>query len=399
MKLDPIQPRFLRFRSHYKVYVFGFIILSFLVLSFWGVRFTEDHFKVVIQENTYELFFSFLYFFISAVFYMFWLRPRLKRSIQVFEDHVLVNHVDHRDTIAYADIESLNVVAWSIFYVKMKNGVKHYFNSGFERVDYIWEGIYKSRPDLISQEDYDKFLVKLVQYDHHQKRKEWFFKHKIIDVFHWAVLPIMFVFLAWVLQSGTIVINHQALYFFRLFMYAWLIILSTSFIYSIILKKFIFDKRIVYQMENAEEKVRDLEFEGVILHRSKVFQIATTTFVLALLVKFDVNLYSVSKVKEDIASFKLKKGNTILIDNRYNCMSCKYRLQDGDFIVFGKGIIGQVLATEGDMVGQIAQDKVGRMIASENVQEVPRGHIAVKAANGRDIVFVKIDDLIGKIQN
>jgi hypothetical protein len=30
---------------------------------------------------------------------------------------------------------------------------------------------------------------------------------------------------------------------------------------------------------------------------------------------------------------------------------------------------------------------------------VPQGHVAVKAANGKDIIFVPIKDLIGKIQN
>lgn len=399
MKLDPIQPRFLRFRSHYKVYVFGFLILTFLVLSFWGIRFSEDEFKVVFNEHLYELSISLLYFFISGLFYFFWLRPRLQRSIQVFPDHVLVHHVGRQDTIYYQDIENLNVVCWSIFYVKMKDGVKHYFNSGFERVDYIWEGIFAARPDLIDQKDFEEYRVKLVQYDHHQKRKEWFFKHKIIDVFHWAVMPLMFVFFAWIFQSKNIVINHQSLYFFRLLMYALLVVLSTAFLYSIILKKLIFDKRLTDQMESGEEKVRDLEFEGVILHRSKVFQIVTSMFILALLIRFDVNLFSVSKVKEDIASFKLKKGNTILIDNRYNCVSCKFRLHDGDFVVFGRGIIGQVLALEGDMVGQVSQDRTGRMIASENVQEVPRGHLAIKAANGKDIVFVRIQELVGKIQN
>jgi hypothetical protein len=67
--------------------------------------------------------------------------------------------------------------------------------------------------------------------------------------------------------------------------------------------------------------------------------------------------------------------------------------------MFGRGIIGQVLAKEGDFVGEVAQDQKGRMIASDNVQEVPTGHVAIKAANGKDILFVKIEELIGKIQN
>jgi hypothetical protein len=50
------------------------------------------------------------------------------------------------------------------------------------------------------------------------------------------------------------------------------------------------------------------------------------------------------------------------------------------------------------MVGQISQDRKGRIIASENIQEVPKGHLAIKLANQKDIVMVKLDELIGKIQ-
>jgi hypothetical protein len=87
-----------------------------------------------------------------------------------------------------------------------------------------------------------------------------------------------------------------------------------------------------------------------------------------------------------------------VIDNRYNCLSCKYPVRDGDLVVFGRGTVGQIMATQGDMVGQISEDQTGRMIASENIAEVPSGHVAIKLANSKEILMVKVDDLIGKIQ-
>lgn len=399
MKFDPTQPRVLRYRSHYKMYVMAFGLISLLLFTFWGLRFSSENYKDVFQIYSFELIASALYFVTTGCFYFGWLRYRLKRSVQVFPEHLKITRGKFTDDLKYSDIESVNTVCWSIFYVKMKSGIKHYFNSSIERVDYIWEGIYTSRPDLLEQKSYEEYRVKLVQFDHHQKRKEWFFKHKMVDVFNWGVMPVLFIFVAYMVQTKSIVIHNEGVYFFRLFMFAMLVMLTTTFTFSILLKKFIFDQKVTDQHETPEFKVRDMEFEGMILQRSKMFQMVTAAFVLGMLIKMDVNLYSVSKVKEDIASFKLKKGNSILIDNRYNCLGCKYQLHDGDFVVFGRGIIGQVLAKEGDMVGQVAQDSKGRMIASENIQEVPRGHLAVKAANGKDIVFVKIDELIGKIQN
>lgn len=399
MKFDRIEPRFLRYRSHYKVYVLAFFILSSLLVAFWSLRFSSENFGLIVDVYRYELVLSFLYFSVSGSFYFFWLRSRLKKSIQVYPEKLLLHNGRTVEEILFSEVESLNVVCWSIFYVRMKSGVKYYFSSSIERVDYIWEGIYLARPELLQQKIYDEYRVKLVQYDHHQKRKEWFFKHKMVDVLNWGIVPLMFISFAFIFQSQNIIIHQQSIYFFRLFMFSMLVLLATAFIYSFLLKKLIFDKKVSDQMENSETKIRDLEFEGVILQRSKIFQVITASFVLALLIKLDLNLYSVTRVREDIAHFKLKKGSAILIDNRFNCVGCKYQVNDGDFIVFGRGTIGQVLAKEGDMVGEISQDNKGRMLASQNIQEVPRGHVAVKAANGKDIVFVKIEELIGKIQN
>lgn len=397
-KLDSLPPRNLRYRNHYKIYILAFGVLSALILSFWVTQFYSDGWQLTLSAYTYELIISFLYFACSFFFYFLWLRSKLNHSVQVFEDHILIHNGKMKEELWYSEIESVCVVCWSIFYVKTKNGLKYYFNSSLERVDYIWEGIHHARPDLFPQSEYEEFRVKLVQYDHHQKRKEWFFKHKMVDVFNWILLPVMFMTIAYMFQSKQLQIHQQGLYFFRLFMFSMLVLLVTTFFYSIVLKKAIFDKKISSQIESSEGKVRDLEFEGVVLQRSKLFQLGTAAFLLCSIVKFDVNLYSLSKVKEDIAQFNLKKGSTIWVDNRFNCVGCSHSLKDGDLVVFGRGAIGQVLAKEGERVGQIAEDRQGRTIASENIHVVPTGHVAVKAANGKDIVFVRMSELVGRIQ-
>jgi hypothetical protein len=330
--------------------------------------------------------------------YFIWLKPKLTKSIQVYPKHLVIQNGSFKDIISFDEIESVNRVCWSIFYVKMKSGIKHYFNSSYERIDYIWEGIYQANPEIMTDREFEDFRLKLVQYDHHQKRKEWFFKHRMIDILTWGVLPLLFLIFSFLIQSKYVIIHQEGIYLFRLFMYSLLVLLITSFIYSIALKKFIFDRKISFSLLQ-DSKIRDLEFEGMILQKSKLLQLMTSCILLIMLIKSDLNLFSISKIREDIADFNLKKGHTVLVDNRFNCISCKYPVKDGDYIVFGKGLVGQVMAREGDMVGEVRKDHHGRMLASENVHEVPRGHIAVKASNGKDILFVKIEELIGKIQN
>lgn len=399
MKLDSLQPRHLKYRGHYRVYVWGFLLFSLALVSYWLTRFHAFGFKSVYEDQFIGLVSSAAFFGVSLTSYFFWFRHKFRRSVQVFQTHLALHRGKQKEEISFSEIESVGVVCWSLFYVKMKNGKKHYFNSSFERSDYIWEGIYRARTDLLSEVFFENYRLKLVQYDHHQKRKEWFFRHRMVDAFNWIVVPAFFMFATFIYQSKEVIINQQGLYFFRLFMFSMLVLLTIAFVFSFLLKKLIFDKRVARRMESSQNKIRDLEFEGVILQRSKIFQVFSACFLLAIIVKFDINLFSVTKVKDDIAYLNgVKKGSTVFIDNRYNCISCKYEVKDGDYVVFGRGHIGQVMAKQGEVVGLITQDPRGRMIASENVQEVPEGHIAVRAHNGKDIVFVKVGDLIGKVQ-
>lgn len=397
-KLEPFQPRVLRYRTHYRVYFLFMLMLSFLACCYWGYRLWTHSIDVLWAQQPAELSITAVFLVSMIGTYFFWLRSKLNRSVQVYADCLRIHRGKLVDEIKYEDIESITVVGWSLFYLKMKSGFKHYFNSGLERIDYVWEGIMHARPELMSAGEWEKFRLNLVQYDHHQKRKEWFFRHKMVDVINWVFLPCVFLGLAYAFQSKQVIIHQQSLYFFRLFMYALMVLMVTAFFYSMVLKKFIFDRQLKRQMESSGDKLRNLEFEGIILQRSKLFQMITACFLFALVVKSDLNLYSVTKLRGDLAKFDLPVGKATVVDNRFNCMNCRYSLQDGDVVIFGRGFVGQVLAREGELVGEVSQDSAGRTIASENVQEVPKGHLALKTPNGKDIVFVRIDELIGKIQ-
>lgn len=399
VKFDSIQPRFLRYRSHQKIYFGMFILFAALILAYWGFQISTYGSVIIFKEQFTELIFSAFYFVGFLAVYYFFFHPRFKKSVQVYPSHLRIHNGKSTSDLQFSEVESIGMVYWSLFYFKLKDGTKFYFNSSLERVDYIWEGIMAARPDLLAPEVYEDFKTKLVQYDHHQKRKDWFFKYKLLDAFNWFVLPSLFLAVGYYFQSQDVVIYQKGMYFFRLSMYAMLVLLFTGFMYSLSLKKFIFDKKVSAQKEEGNEKIRDLEFEGVILQRSKVFQMITATFFFSFIISSDFNLFSVTKLKEEVSQFELKKGKTVTIDNRYNCLNCKYQLNDGDLVVFGRGFMGQVMARAGEYVGEISQDKTGRNIASDNVHEVPAGHLAVKAPNGKDIMFVKIEDVTGKIRN
>ena len=397
-KWTAVPPRLLHYRGLFKIYLVFAGICSVLITFFWSLRLSKSPWSTLYQDYPIELALSLSYFVFFGATYFYWLRPKLRRSVQVFSDHLVFNDGKKSKSVDFAEIESINMVYWSIFYIRLSSGDKHYFNSSLDRVDYVWEALRDARPDLHSEEVYETFRLKLVQFDHHQKRKEWFFRHKLADVINWGVLPLLFISAAYWVQAQDISIYQPGLYFFRLYMYSLLTLLMTTFFYSIILKKLVFDRKVLRQMEVApQDKARDLEFEGVILQRSKLYQMITAIFVFAIVIKFDVNLYSLTKVKDEVASYNLMKGKSLIVDNRYNCLNCRYKIKEGDVVVFGRGFVGQMMAQEGDLVGEALGERNGRSIASSNVQEVPPGHIAVKMSNN-EIIFAKLEDLIGKVQ-
>lgn len=399
-KYEPIQPRFLRYRNHYKIYGLAFVVFSTFIAAYWCFQMMHYSWSHIWGEQKLEFIFSIASFFGFVSLYFLWLKNHFQKSIQVFPTHLLIHDGKSIKQLDFTDVESVSQVCWSLFYLKSRSGIKYYFNSSIDRLDYIWEGLMMARPDLMKQEEFESYRLKLVQYDHHQKRKDWFFRHKMLDVFNWVVLPLFLVMAAHMFQSKDVLIYQQGMYLFRLVMFTLLILLVTSFFYSMVLKKFVFDRKIASQLHsNGSEKFRDLEFEGVILQRSKIFQIFTAIFIFAITIHHDLNFYSVTKLKEGVASFHLQKGHTIVVDNRYNCTKCRYQINDGDLIVFGRGYLGQIMAKEGEFVGEVAQDKTGRTIASDNVQEVPPGHVAVRSSNEKDIIFVKMSEITGKIRN
>lgn len=342
--------------------------------------------------------FASMLFFIPAL-YMWWLHPKLTQTVQVYSDHIRVSNKDFSWEIAFNDIMAIELPFHSMIRLKMKDGHSWWFSAALERSDYLWEGLMKSRPELIGgAEAFEDFRLKLVQFDHHEKRKEWFFRHRLLDVLNWVVLPLLALVIGYQIQSEQVVINSKGLYFFRLTMYALLVTILCAFSWSVILKKFVFDKVVKKQMEEGT-KLRDLAYEDRVIQRAKWFQVVTCALLLTFVVKSDLNLFSVTKLRLEAKAFKLTPGKTIVIDNRYNCVGCAHAVNEGDLLLFGRGTIGQVLALPGEVIAQTRNTAQGRSIASETVMEVPEGHIALKTgSDGKEVVLVRIGDLVGKLK-
>lgn len=391
-------PRTLPFRFYYKWYAMVCAIAWVLCAGGCTLLFMRHGWGWQ-GEGREEMFsFAAMLFFIPAL-YLWWLHPKLTQTVQVYHDHIRVTTKDFSWEIAFNDIMAVECPFQSLIRLRMKDGHSWWFSAALERSDYLWEGLHRARPELMGGHDtYESFRLRLVQHDHHEKRKEWFFRHRLLDVINWAVLPLLALAIGYQIQSEQVVINSKTLYFFRLSMYALFVTIVCAFAWSVILKAFVFDKLVKKQMAEGN-KLRDLVLEDRIIQRGKWLQVVSCALLLTVVVKSDLNLFSVTKLRLEAKAFKLKPGKTMVIDNRFNCVSCAHPVSEGDLLLFGRGTIGQVLALPGEVIAQTRNTSLGRSIASETVMEVPADHIALKTgADGKDVVLVRIVDLVGKLK-
>ena len=393
--MNKSEPRRLNYRFYYKWYA---LILAFLWIMSVGVvaYFFLQPNALMNKEEVYS-FGSFV--FLLPALYLWWLHPKLTRTIQVFPESIKISNSQYCWEINYHQIESITTPYLSYICLKMRDGQKWWLNASIERIEYIWEGLAKACPEQMkSQSEFERFRLKLVQYDHHEKRKEWFFRHRVLDFINWIVLPTAVMFIAFKVQSSEIYIYSKPLYFFRLTMYALFTTIMSAFAWSIIMKVLVFDREVKENLKDGK-KIRDVSREDFILQRSKFFQLITCAALMAVMVKVDLNFFSITKLKTDIESFKLRGGQTLIVDNRYNCVDCYHSIVEGDLVLFGKGTVAQVLALPGEVIAQTRANSLGRSIASETIMTIPEGHVALKTGIGQEMVIVKISDLVGKLKN
>ncbi len=362
-------------------------VVSYLILN-------ESSFKT--KEELYS-FGSFIV--LLPALYLWWLHPKLTRTIQVFPHSIKISNHKYSWDIDYNQIERISTPFLSFICLKMRDGQTWWLSASIERIEYIWEGLSKACPEQMNGfEQFESFRIKLVQYDHHEKRKEWFFRHRVLDFVNWIVLPSVVMFIAFKVQTSEVYIYSKPLYFFRLVMYALFTTIMSAFAWSIIMKVFVFDRQVVENLKDGK-KVRDVSKEDFILQRSKFLQLITCAALMTLMIKMDLNLFSITKLKASVEQFNLRAGQTLVVDTRFNCVQCRHALSEGDLILFGKGTVAQIMALPGEVIAQTQANSLGRSIASDTITTVPEGHVALKTGKGHEMVIVKISDLVGKLKN
>ena len=270
------QPRPLLYRSHYRWYalamavVWGAFLVAGVTLFLLGY---QDYQEEILSFGALSL--------LLPTIYLVWLHPKLTSSMQVFTDGVRITSKSVVYDIKFNDLVSVTRTIRSTIKLKSKDGLAWSFSSSLERLDYLWEALWRSRPELVGNiKVYEEVRLKIVQSDHHEKRKEWFFRHRLIDVMNWVVLPFIVLVLGYRVQTADVIVHSPGFYFFRLGMFALLVTICCAFIFAAIAKKFVFDRKLAENMGSDRSKRRDVHHENIVIQRLKAMQLATCSMIM-----------------------------------------------------------------------------------------------------------------------
>lgn len=181
---------------------------------------------------------------------------KLQWYMQIFPDRISMKYQEEVQKHFFKDMLSFRMIHSPLsgrpllFKIQMAGGKKLYFWNYRRRPDYLLEGFYKARPDLLSKEAYEFYLQKLVRFDHviaFLTDSKW---DRMITGF----FPLAFFILSWLyanfVESSGLILSAVSLFFASLV----LVSMANTVGGYVVLKRF--------RIGVSVDKIRDLGMEA-----------------------------------------------------------------------------------------------------------------------------------------
>jgi hypothetical protein len=344
------------------------------------------------------------FFFWAAVIYAqyyFFHRPLMISQIFIYDDKLVIKQKNIEFSISFSEIVKIesavkkNIGGWFKVVTKKKTWR---FTNMLEKADLVLEEIIKKRPELMSREDYQRLRTKLILIDHGQTRYYELFKppYRIWTLFHTVLIPVITIILIYFKDtSDQIVIHSKSSYFLEIGSHLWVlsIFLQAPFIIAM---NWLIDKDSRARLEkDSEDKKRNIQHE-ISVYR-KLFPAYITTYLICLCLYGSSEFYHHYSITNYGKVQGLEYLNDYTVNQKYNCIFCKYQLHKDDRIAYHSWSIGEIIALPGEEVEIKKYSFKNRTLASEGITKVPLGKIAVRGDDGKSIFLLDLSEVNGKI--
>lgn len=409
----PHGPRIIRYRHQVRLAASLFSYLSIILI--FGGMFLLTALQLIDRQHASYIYFQFfavkslilgVFLFVHKIFF---LGPMGQTIIRIYPDRILTYRKGKRSQIFYEDIVSVDHFIlgflFGSFKLILKDGRKVSFTLALERPEYIIDGIYDKRRDLIGEEEHKKLRKKLVLADHSWARIYDFFKvYRPYLILFFGVLPFAYMGVLYHLQKDTILISSTIVFFIRLMSFTYFLVGSNALLFFLSTNS-LFKTRQLKQWEtNPDQKVRDVLFER------RVYKVAYPISLLLLIGAFlwnyqtGANFYSIVRASNSFSHFGVEKGELFIVDHKYNCLSCSYSLEEGDHIIIsfdnnlmGKKELGKIVGLPFNYVKVNRRDERDRFIASVEERLVPLDSLAVEFGNEGINTIVPLEKIEGRV--
>ncbi len=311
---------------------------------------------------------------------------------KVYPDRLLLKKNNKNMTIEYKDIESVQRLKGPItgFKVTTKKKQSFYFTIYLERIDYIFEAIYKFSPDLIPTEDYKALKGKFVSSDHIQaivdKPSWWKIPLYQVIALNAIIIPLAFSILLLIKQKDFLIIRSSFSFLFDNFYVLSLKILPLLLPMIVIYQKLI-KTRSLKNTKEKDNKKRDFAFEKKVLLQTSIPVTIINIFMQLMMYSYNINLVSHILFEDDFSRFNILGKQKLWIDKRYQVNSKKFPLTTDDIVAYESPDL------------EITLVKIVGLPGETGKQIIPQGNVLVIFSSQKDedeAKLIPLQQIIGK---
>lgn len=402
-KLFP--PRKLKYRKQIQIggayvkYIFALAVgLTICTSSVVAFIFVPDRQNDIayFQESAFLLFWILL----ATIIFATKARQLANSIVLVYQDKLEVNRGASTQIINFSDIQSIKKSSLSFLssiQLNLKHGSRFSFSVALERSDYIIESLKKSRPDLLSSEQYQSLLLFLTKNDHNLARlyqmlgstRGWITLNALI------LLPLIVLALLSQHQLSYYTPSSKLEYYFHsinlIFGVTW-----SSFVFLFWMSDTFINRRFSkYFSLKPNLRARDIKYETSVYKKTIPLHFVFCVAAYSLLFRYDTNLYEYL-LKDHRMQIPMSKFKDLYwVDKRYNCHGCLYSLNKGDLVILDDGQLAIVQA----FANETYFTKEDLSFNSKIGVVVPSGHFGIFILGNSDENFsvVSANQVRGKV--
>ncbi len=350
--------------SHYFKRIISKTFRSFSYLFLWiAALYTSYHFLVTPENLRGILLADLVLIFLWLITRMLFQYTHVQPAVHIFNEQLIISNGHRSLEILYAEITKVTPHFFNgTFSLKLKDGRVWTSDTGCKQTYEILIALREFNSSLITKMDFEKLYRRICFIDYNKQRfadflaDRSFFRIYALTILLVAV-PAVFSIPLFIKQVNLFAPDSSIknLLVFGIATTAYFYFFAIGCILYLV-SEAVINYKAYFRIKNSLKVIHFVDYKS----EKKAYALAYASFLLvSMLFSFTcnrLNLFSyLSKTASaDILLLNVKAGQSYVMDIRYNCLNCKYRIKKGDavYIIRDDDHFGRVIALPGEAIMQ-----------------------------------------------